>query len=62
MWNCDSFKSSRPDVINLDFYKEFLDILIVELWHFDYDFHMNGKLTKVINSTFIALISKVDTP
>jgi len=26
------------------------------------DFHKNGKLTKEINSTFIALISKIDSP
>ncbi|MCI37006.1 cysteine-rich receptor-like protein kinase, partial [Trifolium medium] len=26
------------------------------------DFHRNGKLTKGINSTFIALIPKVDSP
>jgi len=33
-----------------------------DVMHFLVEFHRNGKLTKGINSTFIALISKVDNP
>lgn len=51
------------DGINLGFVKDFWDILKDELLHFFFaEFHCNGKLTKSINSTFIALIAKVESP
>jgi len=33
-----------------------------DLMRFLHEFHRNGRLTKGINSTFIALIPKVDSP
>jgi len=33
-----------------------------DFFHFLNQFHRNGKLTKRINSTFIALIPKVESP
>jgi hypothetical protein len=33
-----------------------------DIFRFITEFHRNGKLSKGINSTFIALIPKVDSP
>jgi len=62
VWECDGFKSPGPDGINLGFTKEFWDLLHEDLMRFLVDFHQNGKLTKGLNSTFIALIPKVNSP
>ncbi|PNY01536.1 cysteine-rich receptor-like protein kinase [Trifolium pratense] len=40
----------------------FLKGFLGDVMRFITDFHRNGKLTKGINSTFIALIPKVDSP
>jgi hypothetical protein len=39
-----------------------LELLEEDLIRFFNDFHRHGKLTKGINSTFIALIPKVESP
>ncbi|XP_045831535.1 uncharacterized protein LOC123922923 [Trifolium pratense] len=62
VWDCDSFKSPGPDGINFGFFKDFWTELRGDVMRFISDFHRNGKLTKGINSTFIALIPKVDSP
>lgn len=62
VWDCDSFKSPGPDGINLGFFKSFWPEMKTELVRFVTEFHRNGKLTKGINSTFIALIPKVASP
>jgi len=62
IWDCDSFKSSGPDGVNLGFIKDFWEDIKGDVMRFISDFHRNGKLTKGINSTFIALIPKVDSP
>ncbi|MCH79613.1 cysteine-rich receptor-like protein kinase, partial [Trifolium medium] len=62
VWDCDSYKSPGPDGINFGFLKEFWNELQVDLMRFISEFHRNGKLTRGINSTFIALIPKVDSP
>jgi hypothetical protein len=62
VWDCDSFKSPGPDGINFGFIKEFWDILKEDFLRFMVEFHRNGKLTKGLNSTFIALIPKVNCP
>jgi hypothetical protein len=62
VWDCDSFKSSGPDEVNFGFFKEFWVELKTDVLRFVSDFHRNGKLTKGLNSTFIALIPKVDSP
>lgn len=61
MWDYDNFKNPESDGINLGFIKNFWDILKVELLIFSF-FHRNGKLTKDINSTFITLIPKFESP
>ncbi|MCH79554.1 cysteine-rich receptor-like protein kinase [Trifolium medium] len=62
VWDCDSYKSPGPDGINFGFMKEFWNELQVDIMKFISEFHRNGKLTRGINSTFIALIPKVDSP
>ncbi|GAU17467.1 hypothetical protein TSUD_340100 [Trifolium subterraneum] len=62
VWDCDSFKSSGPDGINFGFNKDFWNELKGDLLRFIVEFHRNGKLTKGLNATFIALIPKVDSP
>ena len=58
IWDCDSFKSPGPDDINLGFIKDIKD----DFMRFVTEFHRNGRLTKGINATFIALIPKVSSP
>ncbi|CAJ2652820.1 unnamed protein product [Trifolium pratense] len=62
VWDCDSYKSPGPDGINFGFIKDFWAELRGDVMHFLCDFHRNGRLTKGINSTFIALIPKTDSP
>jgi len=62
VWDCDSFKSLGPDGINFDFIKDFWHELKDEIMRFVSEFHRNDKLSKGINTTFIALIPKVDSP
>ncbi|GAU19761.1 hypothetical protein TSUD_78870 [Trifolium subterraneum] len=62
IWNCDSYKSPGPDGINFGFLKEFWPEMRVDTMRFITEFHRNGKLSKGINSTFITLIPKVDSP
>jgi len=62
VWDCDGFKSPRPDGISFDFIKQFWHILKEDFMTFLTEFHCNGKLAKGINSTFIALIPKVQSP
>ncbi|MCI34838.1 cysteine-rich receptor-like protein kinase, partial [Trifolium medium] len=62
VWDCDSYKSPSPDGINFGFIKDFWSELQADLMRFITEFHHNGKLTKGLNSTFIALIPKVDSP
>lgn len=62
VWDCDSYKSPRPEGVNFGFIKELWQILKEDIMHFIPEFHQNGKLARGINTTFIALIPKVDTP
>jgi hypothetical protein len=62
VWDCDSFKSPGPDGVNFGFFKDFWAELKGDVVCFISEFPRNGKLTKGINSTFIALIPKVDSP
>ncbi|PNX88010.1 cysteine-rich receptor-like protein kinase [Trifolium pratense] len=62
VWDYDSYKSPGPDSVNFGFIKDILAELQSDVMHFVDEFHYNGKLTKGSNSTFIALIPKVDSP
>ncbi|XP_024632905.1 uncharacterized protein [Medicago truncatula] len=60
IWDCDSFKSPGPDEVNFGFIKDFWLELKDDVMRFVSEFHRNGKLAKGINSTFIALIPKIE--
>lgn len=62
VWECDSYKSPGPDGVSFGFVKEFWSLLKDDLLRFMVEFHRNGKLSKGLNSTFIALIPKVNSP
>ena len=62
IWDCDSFKSPGPDGVSFGFLKEFWELIKEDFMRFMTEFHRNGKLTKGVNSTFIALIPKVTSP
>jgi len=62
VWDCENFKCPGPDGITFGFIKDFWDLLKEDVMHFLLEFHRNGRLTKGINNTFIALIPKVDSP
>ena len=61
VWDCESFKSPGPDGIHTGFIKDFWPELKDDILRFMTQFHRNGRLSKGINSTFIALIPKVDS-
>jgi len=60
--DCDSFKSPGPDGVNFGFLKEFWSDMKQDIMRFMTEFHRNGRLSRGINSTFIALIPKKDNP
>jgi hypothetical protein len=62
VWDCISFKSPSPDGVNFGFFKDFWAELKGDVMRFMSEFHRNSKLTKGINSTFIALIPKIESP
>jgi len=62
VWDCDSYKSPGPDGINFGFIKHFWELMKEDFMRFIMKFHHNGKLSKGVNSTFIALIPKVTSP
>ena len=62
VWECDNFKSPGPDGITFGFIKQFWIELKDDFFRFLNEFHRKGKLTKGVNSTFIALIPKIDNP
>jgi len=62
VWDCDSYKFPGPDGISFGFIKDFWDIFKDDVMRFLLEFHRNGRLSKGINSTFIGLIPKVDSP
>ena len=62
VWDVDSYKCPGSDGITFGFIKDFWDILKGDVMRFLVEFHRNGRLAKGINSTFIALIPKVDNP
>ena len=62
VWDCESFKNPGPDGINFGFIKQFWTKMKDDFMRFLTEFHCNGKLTKWVNATFIALIPKVVSP
>ena len=55
-------KSPGPDGIPVEVYRALFDVLGRDLLRVVEDSRINGKIPVVFNSTFIALIPKIDTP
>ncbi|MCI42949.1 RNA-directed DNA polymerase (Reverse transcriptase), partial [Trifolium medium] len=62
VWDCESYKSPGPDGVSFGFLKDFWEDIKEEFFRFMTEFHENGRLTKGINSSFIALIPKKENP
>lgn len=56
--DCDGSKSPWPDGFTLDFFKAGWEIVKEDVMRFMHEFHMNGKLTRGCNASFITLIPK----
>ncbi|KAL9672560.1 hypothetical protein QQ045_028811 [Rhodiola kirilowii] len=59
---CEGNKAPGPDGFNISFYKRFWNEVKPEVEGFIEEFSENGRLTREINQTFIALIPKVSSP
>ncbi|CAJ2647905.1 unnamed protein product [Trifolium pratense] len=59
VWDCDSYKSPGPDGINFGFIKDFWAEMQGDVMRFISEFHRNGRLTKGLNASFIALTAFV---
>ena len=62
VWECEGNKSPGPDGFNFTFIKKNWDLLKGDVWRVLNEFHENGRLSKGVNSSFIALIPKVESP
>lgn len=61
-WDCESSKSPGPNGFYFKFITAFRNTLKGDIIKFIHEFHMNGVLPKGCNSSFIALIPKIDDP
>ncbi|CAM8969112.1 unnamed protein product [Rhodiola kirilowii] len=59
---CDGNKAPGPDGFNMNFYKKHWHIVGEEVRGFIKEFCENGRLSKGINKTFLALIPKAASP
>ena len=62
VWECEGNKNPGPDGFNFTFIKRFWDLLKGDIWRVLNEFYDNGRLSKGVNSSFIALIPKVESP
>ena len=60
IWICESSKAPSSNSFNLNFYKKAWHFLKEDLMRFVGEFYSTGRLKKGINSSFIALIPKVE--
>ncbi|KAL9674589.1 hypothetical protein QQ045_030861 [Rhodiola kirilowii] len=59
---CDGNKAPGPDGFNMNFYKKYWIIVGGEVEEFIKEFCTNGRLTRGINKTYLALIPKTANP
>ncbi|GKV24205.1 hypothetical protein SLEP1_g33843 [Rubroshorea leprosula] len=62
VWGCNGSKSPGPDGFNFNFLKKMWPILKKDLYECMAEFHMNGKLAKGSNASFIVLVPKKENP
>ncbi|WRX16641.1 Reverse transcriptase domain - like 10 [Theobroma cacao] len=62
IWSCDGSKAPRPSSFNFNFIKSSWTFIKKDLFDFISNFMFARKLEKSLNSSFIALIPKVQSP
>lgn len=62
IWNIDSNGSPGPDGFTFGFYKTCWETIKGDVMRMMNEFHLNGKLVKGFNPSFICLIPKKDAP
>ncbi|GKV50269.1 hypothetical protein SLEP1_g56981 [Rubroshorea leprosula] len=62
VWSCESTNAPGPDGFNFKFVKEMWGTLKEDIMGYVSDFHKHGKLVRGMNSSFIVLIPKVNSP
>ncbi|GKV36495.1 hypothetical protein SLEP1_g44621 [Rubroshorea leprosula] len=62
VWSCESMKAPGPDGFNFKFVKEMWGSLKEDVMEYVSDFHKHGKLVRGMNSSFIVLVPKVNSP
>lgn len=62
VWDCDGSKSPGPDGYNFRFIKEYWHLLKDDMKQTMDEFHDTGKWPRGTNSSFLALIPKIDSP
>ncbi|GKC86189.1 RNA-directed DNA polymerase, eukaryota [Tanacetum coccineum] len=59
VWDCGTNKSPRPDGFSFEFYRKYWTIIDDDVFQAVRDFFVNGHFPKGCNSSFIALIPKI---
>lgn len=62
VWDCEGSKSPGPNDYKLNFIKRCWSFFEQDFVRMFTDFHENGRLSKVITSSFLTLIPKRDNP
>ncbi|CAI8609841.1 unnamed protein product [Vicia faba] len=62
VWECDGNKCPGPDGYNFSFLHRCWNTLAGDIYAFVSEFHSKENLHKVVTSSFIALIPKVENP
>lgn len=60
VWSCDELKDPDPNGFNMGFFKEKWHLVKGDLYLMMSNLFYSGKLEKGINSSFIALIPKLE--
>ncbi|XP_028123599.1 uncharacterized protein LOC114320724 [Camellia sinensis] len=60
--DCNGNKAPSPDGFNMICFQKLWKLMKRDVCNFFKEFHMNGKLLKRLNSSFISLIPKKDNP
>ncbi|XP_028112042.1 uncharacterized protein LOC114310295 [Camellia sinensis] len=59
---CEGNKAPKPGGFNLSCYQSCWNVIKLEVVQMMKEFHLNGKLAKAVNSSFITLIPKKECP
>jgi hypothetical protein len=62
IWECEGNKSPGSDGFNFTIIKRFRELLKGDILRMLNQFHENGRLAEGCNSSFIALIPKIESP